>query len=257
MRKYCVDSIVLKNRKLNHDTFVLDLKVESDLTKVIPGQFIELLINDYNNAFLRRPFSIHDVDSENNVLSILIKIVGNGTNYLSDTKEGDILNIIFPLGNGFSILSNKKVLLTGGGCGIAPLFYLAKELKSKSNKIDILLGARSKEDLFEIDEFGQLGNLYTTTNDGTSGENGLITEHSLFKSNMDYDLIYSCGPEIMMKNIAKIAKSKNIECEVSLENTMACGIGACLCCVTDTINGNVCVCTEGPVFNVKNLKWQI
>ena len=119
-----------------------------------------------------------------------------------------------------------------------------------------LLGARSKNDLLQLDEFARFGEVYTTTEDGSMGEKGYVTMHSILQQTR-FDMIYTCGPKPMMMAVAKYAKSKGTNCEVSLENMMACGIGACLCCVENTTEGHLCVCKEGPVFNINKLLWQI
>ncbi|MFA6923393.1 MAG: dihydroorotate dehydrogenase electron transfer subunit [Bacteroidales bacterium] len=253
--KYIKDFKILKNITISDDTFVLELQLRQKLPIIFPGQFVEVLINKSKNTFLRRPFSIHDVNTSKNTISLFIKKVGEGTEALSKYKVGDIVNIIFPLGKGFNLVKNKKVLLIGGGCGIAPLLYLSKRLNENNNEIHVLLGGRSKEDIIKIKEFKKYGKVYISTENGSLCERGLLTQNSVLKNN--FDKIYACGPAPMLKAVAKIAKEKNTECEVSLENIMACGIGACLCCVVETKKGNQCVCTEGPVFNINDLTWQI
>ena len=116
-----------------------------------------------------------------------------------------------------------------------------------------LIGARSAKDVLQLEEFEKIGKVYVSTEDGTMGEKGLVTTNAVLASKIDK--IYCCGPAPMMKAIAKVAKENAIDCEVSLENMMACGLGACLCCVENTVKGNVCVCTEGPVFNINELTW--
>ena len=165
---------------------------------------------------------------------------------------------MLPLGNGFSMpqTPDEKVLLIGGGVGTAPMLYLGEALLKMGCKPAFLLGARSKNDLLQLEQFEAFGDVYTTTEDGSAGEKGYVTMHSILKGNK-FDKIYTCGPKPMMMAVAKYASEHNIECEVSLENTMACGVGACLCCVENTKEGHVCVCKEGPVFNIKKLLWQI
>jgi len=181
-------------------------------------------------------------------MSLLIKIVGNGTRKLSELKENTIINLIFPLGNSFTVNVNN-ILLIGGGCGIAPLYYAAKYFKKRGVIINFLLGFRDKNNIILKEKFEELGNLYITTDNGSFGEKGTIMEHSILKNGC-FDKILACGPEAMLKAIGKYSIERNIDCEISLENLMACGIGACLCCVTKTKDGNKCVCTHGPVFNV-------
>jgi dihydroorotate dehydrogenase electron transfer subunit len=181
--------------------------------------------------------------------------VGKGTRTLAGLRKGESVNIIYPLGNSFSLPSeHQRILLIGGGCGVAPLLFLARFLKSNGYIFDILMGFKNSNSIIEFKEFKKLADIFLTTEDGSAGEKGFVIHHSILKKN-NYDRIYCCGPESMMKAVARYSMSDNIVCEVSLENLMACGIGACLCCVVSTTRGNICSCTEGPVFNIKDLKW--
>jgi len=249
--------VITEVKQLNHEHFVIYAQSKHDLSDVLPGQFVNIEIPDSKTTFLRRPISVHDVRSSENTIGFFIKIVGCGTHHLSAYKIGQTLDTLFPLGNGFDYQKSQAPLLVGGGCGVAPLLYLAKKIVAEGIRPTILFGARNKEGIHLIEEFGNLGDLFIVTEDGSLGQKGLITNSSLFSNLADFDKVFVCGPEPMMKAVASKALNANIECEVSLENTMACGIGACLCCVTDTKEGNKCVCTEGPVFNVNQLKWQI
>lgn len=256
MKKYIQDFILSQKRILTSEYYVLDLKSNQTLPEILPGQFAEMEIKGNESVFLRRPFSIHDVNYEANTISILVQIVGKGTRHLSAIDEGKIINMIYPLGKEYKLLdSGRKALLVGGGCGVAPLLYLARKLKEKGVNVTTLVGVRSKDFLIEIELYKQFGDVLITTEDGSLGEKGFVTHHSVFENLNQFDRIYTCGPEIMMKAIAKRAEASGVDCEVSLENSMACGIGACLCCVTETKEGNKCVCTEGPVFNIKELAW--
>lgn len=255
MAKRIEDLKVIENKRLNNDFFVLELLGNSQIPIFKPGQFAQIRVDGSPETFLRRPISVHDVDYEKNTFKLLIQIAGRGTKKLASLRKGDLLNLIYPLGNSFSIPGkNEKVLLVGGGCGIAPLLFLARYLKSNHRVPDIILGFRNSERIIEYEEYLKIGNVFITTEDGSLGEKGNVTGHSVFSKN-HYDRIYCCGPETMMKAIAIYCKKRNIICEVSLENLMACGIGACLCCIVDTVKGNLCSCTEGPVFNVNDLKW--
>ncbi len=256
MKKYQKNLSIVSNIKLNEDYFVLGLNSSDPLPEMLPGQFAEVLVENNPKVFLRRPISIHDVDYQNNILYLLIKIIGEGTRSLSLLKEGMQLNLVFPLGNSFTMDNVGKVLLAGGGCGIAPLLYLARCLHNRNVKVSILLGGRTASDILRTSEFEKYGDVFISTDDGSLGEKGFITKNSLLEKIKDYDRLYCCGPEIMMRVFAAMADEHGVDCEVSLENTMACGIGACLCCVTKTIHGHKCVCTEGPVFNIKLLTWQ-
>jgi dihydroorotate dehydrogenase electron transfer subunit len=255
MAKRIEDLELIGNKRLNKDFFILELKGDNKIPEFKPGQFAQVRVDGSSDTFLRRPISIHDVDYEKNTFKLLIQIAGKGTQTLSELKGGDILNLIYPLGNSFSLPSdNEKVLLVGGGCGIAPLLFLARYLNTNGSKPDILLGFRNRERIIEYEEYEKSGNVFVTTEDGSMGEKGYVTSHSIFTAN-EYNRICCCGPDSMMKAIAAYCRDRNIICEVSLENLMACGIGACLCCIVDTVKGNLCTCIDGPIFNVKDLKW--
>ncbi|MDD2284447.1 MAG: dihydroorotate dehydrogenase electron transfer subunit [Paludibacter sp.] len=256
MKKFLLDLIVKENKTLNSQYFILKLTAHDRLPEMLPGQFAEVRIDNSPTTFLRRPISINFVNYEQNELWLLVQMVGDGTRKLSQLKAGDLLNLILPLGNTFTISGDKysRLLLIGGGVGIAPMLFLGSYLNDLGYSCNFLLGGRSESNLLQLDEFSKYGQIFTTTEDGSSGEKGFVTQHSILE-NTRFDAIYTCGPTPMMKAVAAYAEKNNIFCEVSLENTMACGFGACLCCVTDTTDGHVCVCTEGPVFNITKLKW--
>ncbi|MDE6085465.1 MAG: dihydroorotate dehydrogenase electron transfer subunit [Muribaculaceae bacterium] len=257
MTKSITDFTVIGNEQLSdrYHVILLSPLQACDMTSIRPGQFVQVQTTDTSGTFLRRPISIHDVDVEKNILSLLVCNVGSGTNSICKSQCGDTLNVIWPLGNGFSIPDHNEttVLLMGGGVGVAPLLYLGKQLKGRNITPHFLLAARTAEALLRMDAFAQHGIVDTATDDGSHGHKGLITQHPIFSQH--WDKIYCCGPMPMMKAIARECHNRNIDCEVSLENTMACGIGACLCCVEKTTTGNRCVCTDGPVFNINDLTW--
>lgn len=258
--KKMLDLIVVENIRLNPSYSLLKFSTIDGtlLPEMNPGQFVEILVKDSSSTFLRRPISVNYVDRDKNELWLLVQIVGEGTRCIANYQEKEIVNMLLPLGNTFSIPQpqdiSKNILLVGGGVGTAPMLYLGATLKQKGFTPTFLLGARSDKDLLQLDKFSKYGQVYTTTEDGSHGEKGYVTNHTVLEKN-DFSCIYTCGPKPMMMAIANYAHRKNISCEVSLENTMACGFGVCLCCVEDTQRGNICVCTEGPVFNVKELKW--
>ncbi|MCF8233191.1 MAG: dihydroorotate dehydrogenase electron transfer subunit [Bacteroidales bacterium] len=244
--------------RLNEDNYIIELGCDEELPAIKAGNFAEIQVPQTADVFLRRPFSILDADHKNRSLKFYVKAIGKGTRKLGELAEGTKVNLIFPLGNSFNTDHIRHALIAGGGSGIAPFILLAKELKEKKIKTIFLLGARTREDVFLADEFAKYGEVLITTEDGSLGDKGLITQHSIFsKHDFPYDKIFTCGPDPMMKAVARIAAKKGVNCEASLENMMACGFGACLCCVTETLDGNKCVCTAGPVFDTKYLKWQI
>jgi len=258
MKKFILDLTVTENLKLHINYVLLKLTSQSPLPEMLPGQFAEIRVDGSPSTFLRRPISINYVDRSRNEVWFLIQLVGDGTRRLAEAMKGDIINIVLPLGNGFTMpqIPSDKLLLVGGGVGTAPMLYLGEQLAKNGSKPTFLLGARTDKDLLQLDDFASYGEVYTTTEDGSYGEKGYVTQHSILNK-IKFEQIYTCGPKPMMMAVAKYAKSNNINCEASLENMMACGVGACLCCVENTDEGHLCVCKEGPVFNINKLLWQI
>lgn len=259
--KAIIDFKVLENRKLTASYSLLRLTPvadsgQFDFGSIMPGQFVEVQVADSPTTFLRRPISVHYVDVAACELQLLVRVAGDGTRHLCDMEAAGILNIMLSLGHGFSVdCECERPLLVGGGVGVAPLLYLGKKLVDAGIKPTFLLAAKTKEDLLLVDRFAQFGNVLLSTDDGSAGHPGLVTVNPAL-SDGEFDMIYCCGPMPMMKGVAAIAHNRGIPCEVSLENVMACGLGACLCCVEDTVDaGNVCVCKEGPVFDVNRLRW--
>ena len=257
MKKYQLDMTVADNRMVGPCATLLTLQSPDILPDMIAGQFAELQASSVK-VLLRRPISIHSIDRPNRLVEFLIQIVGEGTKSLASLRKGDMINVLLPLGNGFSYKSThvSKPLLVGGGVGVAPLLFLGQEFAEHGIKPAFLLGGRNESLILRKEEFMQYGDLFITTEDGSSGEKGFVTNHSLLLDSEQFDRIYACGPTPMLKAVARWAMEHETACEVSLEHRMACGIGACLCCVEDTADqGNVCVCKEGPVFEIDRLKW--
>lgn len=248
-----------------HDKYVLlKLTQEDSLPKMYPGQFVEVRVDGSPSTFLRRPISINFVDETNNQLWLLVAVVGDGTRQLSHLNVGSTLNCVLPLGNTFTLpdinkdavtANPQRVLLVGGGVGVAPLLYYGKWIKEHGMEPVFLLGARTGNDLLLLDMFRKYGQVYVTTEDGSAGEKGFVTDHSILAEG-GFEWISTCGPKPMMMAVARYARRANIRCEVSLENLMACGLGACLCCVEKTVKGNLCVCKDGPVFHTQELLWE-
>ena len=253
MEKHILDLLVTKVEAPASAFVLLRMRpVEGRMPTCLPGQFAQLRI-DAPGVFLRRPISIHDIHDDE--ISFLVQVVGQGTRWLASLKPGDRVNAVLPLGNGFTIPQpGTNVLLVGGGVGVAPLYFLGRSLKAEGLRPTFLLGARTRDALLCLDAFQALGEVLVTTEDGSLGERGFVTQHSVLVERR-FDLVQTCGPTPMMKAVARYAGEQGIPCEVSLENRMACGVGACLCCVQETQEGHKCVCTDGPVFNVDELKW--
>lgn len=256
MKKY-IKKLTVASVEFPHEKYVLLKLTDSQpLPEVLPGQFVEVKVEGSPATFLRRPISIHYVDRAANQLWLLVAMVGDGTRQLGKLTPGDTLDLVMPLGNGFTPArrEGEQVLLIGGGVGVAPLLQYGAQLKADGATPVFLLGARTSKDLLQLDHFRAIGEVFITTEDGSEGEKGYVTNHSILASR-SFDRISTCGPKPMMVSVARYARQAGIECEVSLENMMACGLGACLCCVEKTVKGNVCVCKEGPVFNINDLTW--
>jgi len=229
---------IIENRK-EGELSLLELQLEDSISAK-PGQFFLIRI-DREDILLRRAFSIFDLEKDR--LSFLIRVVGKGTKWLSERKKGDILSIFGPLGNGFS-LYNGKTLLVGGGSGLAPLYFLGKNLKGEVN---FLFGAEMSTFWSKnlIDRFSSLGNVELVTEDGSIGEKGFVTQYI----KEEYEKLYICGPLEMIKSV-----KVSLPAEISLEAPIACGIGACRGCAVELADGSYKrICKDGPVFNLKEI----
>lgn len=258
MKKCILDLTVRAVEKVSEKYVLIRLTDDKPLPDMRPGQFVEVRADGTADTYLRRPISINFVDRDANELWLLVAMIGDGTRAIGCVSAGCKLNCVLPLGNGFSMphTQAERVLLVGGGVGVAPLLYMGAEMRRMGCEPVFLLGARRAADLLMIGEFAKYGRVCVTTEDGSAGEKGFVTNHSVLTAER-FDRIATCGPKPMMMAVARYAHGEGIECEVSLENTMACGIGACLCCVEKTVAGNLCVCKAGPVFNIKKLLWQL
>lgn len=218
--------------------------------RVQAGQFINILINQGKDHILRRPISIAEVDTNKKSLTMVFRVVGPGTEWLSQRQVGDQLNIIGPLGTGFQLpAKNSKVVVVGGGIGVPPLYQLVKELKQITNDLTIILGFRNQADCFWVERFAKLGQVLVATNDGSFGTKGFVTD--LLDTKANYEYLYSCGPRGMLQALKNHCQGINIQGYVSLEERMACGVGACYGCVCSSADRKLHyrICKEGPVFN--------
>ena len=248
-KKFLQDAHIMKQEELAPGVFMLIVQAPSIANNAAPGQFVEIRI--LHDAFtLRRALGIVAADRSNGSIAFIYRVVGRGTRALSKLKKGDVVNLLGPLGNSFS-MGYAHPLIVGGGMGLSPLFFYAAAMQGKA---DILMGGRTKEELFWKDLYSGMGEIFITTDDGSLGKKGFVTEYlSELLSAGKYDGVVVCGPEIMMKNVAKLAKEHDVPCLVSLEKRMACGLGACLSCSIDTLNGRKKVCKDGPVFSAEEV----
>ncbi len=255
MSKYCLDLSVVAVERLTPQHVRLRLTHSQPLPPMRAGQFVHLRIERSPQTFLRRPFSINFVDYSSNELWLLVHIVGAGSAAVAQLPPGATVSGLLPLGNGFTpAVAGERLLLVGGGVGIAPLLFLGAQARACGATPTFLLGAKTSGELLDVDRFRALGTVCLATDDGSAGEHVLVPDHSIF-AQQQFDRIAACGPLPMMKGVARRAQDDNVCCEVSLENLMACGVGACLCCVERTTAGHRCVCTDGPVFNINQLLW--
>lgn len=246
-------ALVVSQEEIAKDIFSMWIKTESAQTAK-PGQFISMYTND-GSKLLPRPISICEIDKENEMLRLVYRVTGEntGTEQFSKLKKGDFIPVIGPLGNGFPFekAEGKKVFLMGGGIGVPPILELAKQ--TKCDKKQIVVGYRDAE-TFLSKEFSENGELYISTEDGSVGTKGNVMD-AIRENALEADIIYACGPMPMLRALKRFAEEKDIECYISLEERMACGIGACLGCVCKTKKvdhhshvNNTRICTEGPVF---------
>lgn len=265
-------SMVVTNVEVSPGYFRMRLTAPRELQGALPGQFLMLKVSDSIDPLLRRPFGLFDVGTfhaefddcgERVYLEILYKVVGKGTRMLSLLHHGDGVDLLAPLGKGFSPgEKGEEKILVGGGVGLAPLYYLAKELVRKGEKVRLFAGGRNRDDILCITEFERLGvETYVATDDGTLGESGLVTEVLEKHLKGKGERIFACGPMPMLAAVAGLADRHGVPCQVSLEAYMACGVGACLGCVmkgrnhSDESPDYRCVCKDGPVFDSFELKW--
>ena len=238
---------VATNVNIAKDVFKMILEGDTkDITKA--GQFINI---ELESLYLRRPISVCDFDDK--TVTIIYKVVGKGTEIMKELKEGTILDVLTGLGNGFDLdCEGDRPLVIGGGVGTPPMYRLCKDLIAKGKKPTVILGFASKEDVFFEEEFKKLGvDVYISTNDGSVGTKGFVTD--VMKELNDYTYFYACGPMVMLKAICGATEKPG---QVSLEERMGCGFGACMGCTIKTPDGYRRVCKEGPVFRKESLIWE-
>ncbi|MCR5030246.1 MAG: dihydroorotate dehydrogenase electron transfer subunit [Selenomonadaceae bacterium] len=243
--KLDIKAEILSNTEVGPNVYEMKVTGEALARQAMPGQFVHVRI-PAGMLLLRRPFGVANVDDKG-TLTIYYRVMGKGTSAMTSLRSGETLNFLGPLGQGFS-LHAKRPLIVGGGMGLAPLLYLAKQLHGAA---DVLMGGRNASELFWERLFRPYArDIFLTSDDGSRGEKGFVTNLlPRLLSQESYDCIYTCGPEIMMRGIAKIASDHDVPCQASLEKRMACGLGACLSCVCDTTKKErKKICKDGPVF---------
>ena len=254
---------LIKKEQLKSDIFKYSVEAPDIVKDAKQGQFIEIRVSDNVEPFLRRPISIHNMDKENGILEFIFQVKGKGTKILSEKVEGDLIDIIGPLGHGtFEYNDFQNIAIIGGGIGVFPLYELAKNAKNDGKNVNIYLGFRNKDFVVLEDEFKELANkLVLTTDDGSYAEKGFAID--FLKKDVEdgkIDCIFACGPLPMLKAVRNYAIEKNIPCQISLEEKMGCGLGVCLGCAVKTAESSsekpeyVHVCKAGPVFEAKDVE---
>ena len=242
---------VLAIQQIAKATYQLDLEIEKSLlAQIKPGQFIHIRVNQGSEFMLRRPISVADIDLALNKLTVIFKVFGKGTDVLTHLKTGELIDLLIPLGNGYPIesIEMEHALLVGGGVGVPPLYYLAKSLVEKGIAVTTVIGFQTKDEIFYQKEFAELGEVFVTTDDGSYGTKGYVT-NVLQHEELNFDYYFSCGPAPMLKAVKKYLHY--FPGYISLEERMGCGIGACYACVVKSADGKdqKKICTDGPVFN--------
>jgi len=256
---------VISNNQVSTSLFEMVVKAPQIVPLCNPGQFIHIRVSSQNDPLLRRPLSLYDVDRQQNTITLLYKVVGRGTEILSRITAGEYLDIMGPLGRAFGYPQDgQTALLVGGGAGIAPLLFVARELLGKGYRTQVLYGTQSSDDLVAMDRFRRLGaEIWPAALDGKVGYSGLVTDllrEHLSRQEDKNVYIYTCGPEPMMAQVAAYASERGLEGQVSLEENMACGVGACLGCarrLKSSDQGYVKVCKDGPVFGLQEVELNI
>jgi dihydroorotate dehydrogenase electron transfer subunit len=254
--------IITENSSLAPGYYRLTILAPEVAEKAQPGQFIQMRMAGpgCNDPLLPRPISIFRIQKSTHTISLIYKVVGRGTSLLSRFAPGEEIEILGPVGNGFLLPDSvRNIALIAGGVGMPPLFCLAEFMKQKSMDypIHLFYGGRSAMDLLELDLWRQIGvEVFTTTEDGSMGERGFITEVFLKEHQQQrYDYIAACGPQLMLQAVQRIALAEGINGQLSLEAHMACGVGACLGCTCQTTSGYKRVCVDGPVFALQEVVW--
>ena len=249
-------AVVLSQECIATDIYSMWIETPDIAAEAIPGQFITLYTKDADKL-LPRPISLCEIDKENGRLRIVYRIAGAGTKEFSAMGEGDQIPVIGPLGNGFTRKEGKAVLI-GGGIGIPPMLALAEALHAEGVEVSVVLGYRDS-DLFLKEEFTRYASVYVSTEDGSVGTKGNVID-AIRANELEADTIYACGPMPMLRGVKAYAAEKKTEAQISMEERMACGIGACLGCVCQStdVDGhshvhNKRVCKDGPVFYAKDV----
>ena len=262
MQKHQENATVVSQKQLGDGIFDLTLEAKAIANEAKAGQFVSVYSND-PSKLLPRPISLCGFDKEKGTIRLVYRVTGEGTGTeeFSKLREGDTVRLIGPLGNGFTVISGKKAFLIGGGIGVPPMLQLAKEIvKEQTAPIQVVMGYRD-DNTFLLDEFKELAESFVSSDNGAVGTKGTVVD-AIKENGLEAEVIYACGPMPMLRALKDYAAANDMECFVSIEERMACGIGACLACVCNskekdehTNVNNKRICKEGPVFNARDVEW--
>lgn len=235
------------------DHFLMKIDIGDRMS--VPGQFANIRVGASLDPLIRRPFSIHDRNGS--VIDVVIRIVGRGTSWLWEHAKPGPIDVLAPLGRGFTVVENGTALLVGGGVGNAPLYYLARELRGKGTKVAYVYGARSLECVYLRERYESVSDVMRiVTDDGSCGGKGYATDAaSELAESTDYDAVYVCGPTVMMAKTVSLLRKKKALVQVSVENYFGCGVGLCSGCTVETVDGNKRACVDGPVLDGRSIEW--
>lgn len=254
---------IIANDYVGPRLYLMTLSSPEISRSIEPGQFVHMKVPRMETHILRRPFSVYSCDAEAGTIDVLYQVVGFGTDHMTGLEPGEECELIGPVGATWNPPEQGRCLLVGGGVGAAPLFMLCQRIASSQATVDVVLGAQTKDALVCRDRYAEVlgGEPRCATDDGTYGRAGFCTslvEEALAQAAADgapYDYLAVCGPEPLMRIVAGLASEAGVRCEVSMEKRMACGIGACLSCVVDTVEGKKRACVDGPVFDAGKVVW--
>ena len=264
-----VKSAIIEHVKVGPRSWSLALDAPELARESVPGQFVHVLCGSSYDPLLRRPFSIHDPDAESGRIRLLYEVRGRGTALLAERCPGETLDVLGPLGQGFRLpeSSDERLLLVAGGIAVAPLYFLARRIADTvgCERTTFLIGARTKSMLLCVEQFSSLGgDVRLATDDGSAGYPGFVTGlmcgYLEGLAGGENPIVFACGPEAMLREVAGITKARGLKCQVSTEAKMACGVGACMSCAIKVRAGDsfeyVRACREGPVFDADEVIWE-
>jgi dihydroorotate dehydrogenase electron transfer subunit len=265
---YVLEAPVVANQRLQGHNYLLSIRAPEIAEKVLPGQFVmaaEITSQSLPYPLLKRALAVYSIREEKarrSIITVLLKVVGTGTRRLATLESGDSMSLIGPLGNGFDLTTarGKVTVIIAGGVGIASFHLLAEQLLAQGEEVHLVYGGQTAKDLAVLEDFERLGlPIFVTTEDGSLGFQGMITcglEKFLPSLPKERLVFYTCGPNPMMKAVARLAARAGIPCQISVEAKMGCGFGVCLGCTVKTTGSYKLACKDGPIFNASDFVWE-